>query len=129
LQDFSAALKIAGKNPDETFVTPENLAELILMISRGEVSSAAAKQIFKVMFEKGGDPSEIVKDLGLSQVSDATVIEAAIDKVLSENEKAVQDFKAGQEKSFGFLVGQCMKELKGQGNPSLVNEVLRKKLQ
>jgi len=69
-----------------------------------------------------------LKDLGLAQVSDSSVIESAIDKVLKENAKAVADYKAGQEKSFGFLVGQCMKELKGQGNPQIINEILRKKL-
>lgn len=128
LQDLSAHLKVTGQSPDETFATATNTAELILMIDKGTVSTTAAKQVFKVMLEKGGEPDAIVKDLGLEQVSDTGAIESVIDKVLAENEKAVADFKAGQEKSFGFLVGQCMKELKGKGNPGLVNEILRKKL-
>jgi len=68
------------------------------------------------MFEKGGEPLSIVADLGLEQTSDADAISLAIDKVLAANAKAVVDYKAGQEKSFGFLVGQTMKELKGKGN-------------
>jgi aspartyl-tRNA(Asn)/glutamyl-tRNA(Gln) amidotransferase subunit B len=128
LQDFSALLNAEYKHPTESRVTPENMAELIKLIEQGKISTSAAKQVFKVMFEKGGEPDAIVEDLGLVQVSDEEPILAAIEKVISENEKAVTDFKAGQEKSFGFLVGMAMKELKGKGNPQVVNELLRKKL-
>lgn len=128
LQDFSALLNAEHKNPDESLVSSENVAELIKLIEQGAISSSAAKQVFKVMFEKGGEPDIIVQDLGLEQTSDEGAISAAIEKVIAENEKAVNDFKAGQEKSFGFLVGMAMKELKGKGNPQMVNELLRKKL-
>lgn len=128
LQDFSAFLNAAKQNPDESTVTPENLAELITLIEQGKISSSAAKQVFKCMFEKGGEPDAIVRDLGLEQVSDEGAIAAVIERVLASNEKAVADFKAGQEKSFGFLVGQAMKELKGKGNPQMVNDLLKKKL-
>ncbi len=129
LQDFSALLNAQGLNPADSHVTPENFAELLKLIDNGQISSSAAKQVFKVMFDKGGEPDSIVQDLGLAQVSDASAIEAAVDKVIAANEKAVTDFRAGQEKSFGFLVGAVMKEMKGQGNPSVVNDLLRKKLQ
>jgi len=128
LGDFSALLNQTGTDPRQSKATPENFAELLKMIQQGKISGSAAKQVFKVMFEKGGDPSNIVDDLGLHQVSDESVIETAIDKVIAANEKAVADFKAGQEKSFGFLVGQTMKELKGKGNPQVINQLLRKKL-
>ncbi len=128
LQDFSALLNAGKLQPQDSRVTAENLAELVKLIDSGKISSAAAKQVFKEMFDKGADPSETVKDLGLEQVSDSGAIEAAIDAVLAANEKAVTDYKAGQEKSFGFLVGQAMKELKGKGNPQVVNDLLRKKL-
>ncbi len=128
LQDFSAMLNVEHKNPDESLVTPENLAELVKLIDDGKISSSAAKQVFRAMYERGGDPSEIVGDLGLEQVSDEGAIASVIDVVIANNEKAVTDYKAGLEKSFGFLVGQAMKELKGKGNPNLVNELLRNKL-
>lgn len=128
LQDFSAALNKELKNPLDAEVSPENFAELMVLIQQGKISGSAAKQVFKVMFEKGGDPSNIVEDLGLHQVSDEGAISEALDKVISANEKAVSDFKAGQQKSFGFLVGQAMKELKGKGNPQVINELLKKKL-
>ncbi len=129
LQDFSALLNAGAMNPLDSKITPENFAELVKLVDSGKISNSAAKQVFKVMFEKGGDPDHIVQDLGLAQVSDESAIAAAIDKVIAENSKAVGDFKAGQEKSFGFLVGMVMKEMKGQGNPQVVNELLRKALQ
>lgn len=128
LQDFSALLKTTGDNPADSKITAENLAELIKLIDAGQISSSAGKQVLKVMYEKGGEPDNIVQDLGLAQVSDEGAIEAAIDKVIAASEKAVADYKAGQEKSFGFLVGMVMKEMKGQANPQVVNELLRKKL-
>ncbi|MBI5530313.1 MAG: Asp-tRNA(Asn)/Glu-tRNA(Gln) amidotransferase subunit GatB [Candidatus Doudnabacteria bacterium] len=128
LQDFSALLNQQLINPSDSVVTAENFSELIKLIVSGKISSSAAKQVFKVMYEKGGDPSNIVEDLGLTQVSDEGAIAEALDKVIAANEKAVADYKAGMQKSFGFLVGMAMKELKGKGNPQIINELLKKKL-
>ncbi|MDQ3018550.1 MAG: Asp-tRNA(Asn)/Glu-tRNA(Gln) amidotransferase subunit GatB [bacterium] len=128
LQDFSAMLNSKLMDPQDSNVTPENLAELIKHLDSGKISSAAAKQVFKVMFEKGGEPDEIVADLGLVQVSDESAIEEAIIQVLDSNPKAVEDFRAGHQKSFGFLVGKVMAHMKGTGNPQVVNDILRKKL-
>lgn len=128
LQDFSALLNAKQMQPTDSHVTAENFAELIKLIASGKISSSAAKTVFKVMFEKGGEPDNIVGDLGLEQTSDEGAIAEAIDRVIAANEKAVTDYKAGQEKSFGFLVGMAMKELKGKGNPQIINELLKKKL-
>jgi aspartyl-tRNA(Asn)/glutamyl-tRNA(Gln) amidotransferase subunit B len=128
LQDFSAALNKEFKNPGDVPVTAENLAELVKLISQGKISGSAAKTVFKVMYEKGGEPLSIVDDLGLQQVSDESAIEQAIDRIIDQNQKAVTDYKAGEQKSFGFLVGQAMKELKGKGNPQIINEILKRKL-
>ena len=129
LQDFSALLNASKINPREARITPENFAELVILIADGKISGSAAKTVFKVMFEKGGEPVNIVKDLGLEQTSDEGSILEAVKKVMGANEKAVLDYKAGQEKSFGFLVGQTMKELKGKGNPKLINQILKKELE
>jgi aspartyl-tRNA(Asn)/glutamyl-tRNA(Gln) amidotransferase subunit B len=128
LQDFSAALNQKLINPDDAPVTAENFAELLKLIQQGKISGSAAKTVFKVMFEKGGEPLSIINDLGLHQVSDESAIAAAVDNVIATNPKAVADYKAGEQKSFGFLVGQTMKELKGKGNPGVINELLKKKL-
>jgi aspartyl-tRNA(Asn)/glutamyl-tRNA(Gln) amidotransferase subunit B len=129
LQDFSAMLNAQSQSPTDSRVTPENVAELVKLIDSGAISSSAAKQVFKVMFDKGGEPDNIVQDLGLAQVSDEPAIEAAIDKVIAANGKAVADYKAGQQKSFGFLVGAVMKEMQGKANPGVVNELLKKHLE
>lgn len=129
LQDFSALLNAELANPLESRVTPENLAELVKLIDAGKISGSAAKQVFKMMYEKGGEPDAIVEELGLSQVSDERAIETAVDEIIAVNPKAVEDYKAGQQKSFGFLVGQVMAAMKGKANPQVVNELLRKKLE
>ncbi len=128
LGDLSAMLNQKQINPRDCEITPENFAEMLMLIQQGKISGSAAKTVFKVMFEKGGEPDNIVQDLGLEQTNDEGAISAAIDKVIAANAKAVADYKSGQEKSFGFLVGQAMKELKGKGNPQMINEILRKKL-
>jgi aspartyl-tRNA(Asn)/glutamyl-tRNA(Gln) amidotransferase subunit B len=128
LQDFSALLNAAHMEPADSRVTAGNFAELIKLIDQGKVSVTAGKQVLVAMFETGGEPLHIVEDLGLAQVSDAGVIEAAVAKVIAEQPKAAADYRAGQEKSFGFLVGMAMKELKGKGNPQVVNEALKKQL-
>jgi aspartyl-tRNA(Asn)/glutamyl-tRNA(Gln) amidotransferase subunit B len=128
LGEFSAMLNSKLMNPLDSKVNAENFAEMLTLIQSGKISGSAAKQVFKVMFEKGGEPDNIVADLGLEQTSDEGAISAAIDKIIEANQKAVADYKAGQEKSFGFLVGQAMKELKGKGNPGVINDILKKKL-
>ena len=128
LQDFSALLNATYKNPLESKVTAENMAELVKMINDGKISGSAAKQVFKAMFEHGGEPDTIVQDLGLAQVSDSGEIEKIVDTVIANNDKAVADYKAGQQKAFGSLVGAVMKESQGKANPQMVNELLKKKL-
>ncbi len=129
LQDFSALLNAELANPLQSKVSSENMAELVKLIDAGKISGSAAKSVFKVMYEKGGEPDSIVEDLGLAQVSDTGAIDAAINEVIANNEKAVADFKAGEQKSFGFLVGQVMAHMKGKANPQVVNELLKKKLE
>ncbi len=126
--DFQALLKGANLSPQESRVTAENLAELIKMVDRGEVSTTAGKRVLQIMFEKGGDPSNIVEDEGIAQVSDEQAIAAAADKVIAENAKAAADYRAGKKESLGFLVGKVMAEMKGQANPQMVNKILEKKL-
>ena len=96
---------------------PEHIAEIFKLIDENVISGK---------IETGEAPSAIVEKKGIKQVSDTGELETIIRKVLEENPKSAADFKAGKEKSFGFLVGQTMKATKGQGNPKLVNEVLRK---
>ncbi len=128
LGPFLAAINEKNLLPEQSKVTAESFAELIKLIGEGKVSNLAAKDVFAKMFVTGEDPSNILDELGLHQVSDESVILEAVKKVIAANPKGVEDAKTKGEKSFGFLVGQTMKELKGKGNPQKINELLKKEL-
>jgi len=114
---------------DENFlITPENFAEFLTLIYRGEISSKIAKFILQEMFSTGADPSHIIEEKGLSQISDEAEIEKIVGEVISKNQKAVEDFKKGKSNAFQFLVGQIMAKTKGKANPEMVNKILRKLL-
>ncbi|MBX4187410.1 MAG: Asp-tRNA(Asn)/Glu-tRNA(Gln) amidotransferase subunit GatB [Candidatus Doudnabacteria bacterium] len=127
LGPFLAAINEKNILPRESKVTEENFAELITLIGEGKVSNLAAKDVFAKMFETGEDPSNLLDQLGLHQVSDTGALLEAVQKVIAANPKAVADVKANP-KSMGFLVGQAMKELKGKGNPQIINELIKKEL-
>jgi aspartyl-tRNA(Asn)/glutamyl-tRNA(Gln) amidotransferase subunit B len=78
------------------------------------------------MYETGKSPKQIVEEKGLKQVSDLSAIENVCKNVVEANPKSVSDIKAGKDKAIGFLVGLVMKEMKGQANPQIVNDILRK---
>ena len=109
-------------------VSPENLVRLVKLVDGGTISSKIAKTVFAEMFASGTDPESIVKKNGLVQISDEGAISLVIDKVLTENAKAVQDFKGGNERAIGSLVGQVMKATGGKANPAVVNKLLKEKL-
>ncbi len=109
-------------------ITAENFAELIKMIYLGEINSSGAQIILEEMFKTGGDPSQIVKEKDLGQVSDAGELESMVNKILADNPSAVADFKAGKENSIKFLMGQVMKETKGKANPPVVMALLKEKM-
>lgn len=113
--------------------TAKQLNDLAEMNEKKELSSTATKEVFLRLFDpqmKGRDTKVIAKELGLIQENDLGALEAIVDTVLAkpETQKAQADFKAGEEKVIGFLVGQVMKESHGKANPSAVQEILRKKL-
>jgi aspartyl-tRNA(Asn)/glutamyl-tRNA(Gln) amidotransferase subunit B len=87
-----------------------------------------AKVVFEEIFNTGKDPEAIIKEKGMVQISDTGALAAIIDKVLAANPQSVEDYRAGKEKAIGFLVGQVMKETKGQANPGVVNGLLKQKL-
>ena len=113
--------------------TAKQLNDLAEMNEKKELSSTATKEVFLRLFDpqmKGRDTKVIAKELGLIQENDLGALEAIVDTVLAkpETQKAQADFRAGEEKVIGFLVGQVMKESHGKANPSAVQEILRKKL-
>ena len=112
----------------EAKITPGGLASLLKLIEKGAISNKMGKEVFEVMFEEGKDPDQIVKEKGLSQISDESQLNRIIAEVIAKNPKSVADFQSGKEKAIGFLVGQVMKATRGQANPGVVNAILREKL-
>jgi aspartyl-tRNA(Asn)/glutamyl-tRNA(Gln) amidotransferase subunit B len=109
-------------------VTPAHLAEMLTMVEQGTISGKIAKTVFEDMVASGKMPQVIVAEKGLVQVSDSAALEQAIQEVLVAQADKVADYRSGNEKIFGFLMGQIMKATKGKANPQMVNDLLRKKL-
>jgi len=109
-------------------VTPRLLADLLALIDTGTISGKIAKTVFEEMYGTGRDSGVIVAEKGLIQVSDTGEIEGIIDGIMAANAGQVEEYRGGKEKVFGFFVGQVMRASKGKANPSVVNELLQKKL-
>lgn len=106
---------------------PEILRSIIAMVEQGRINRNTAVQVFDAVFE-GGDPEEYVHAHQLEQVSDVALVERAVEQVLEEHPGPVADFRAGKEKSFGFLVGQVMRNLGGKADPKQVNIILKERM-
>lgn len=117
-----------GINFENLKISALNLIELLDLIKSGEISGKIAKDVLDVMIETGESAAKIVVEKGFKQVSDSSAIEKIIDDVLAKNQPSVDDYRSGKDKLFGFFVGQVMKESKGQANPVMVNDLLKKKL-
>lgn len=113
---------------EDISITPENFAELITLIYKDEISSKAAKKVLKEMFNTGGDPSQIVEEKELKQISDTKEIEDIVEQAISENEEAVEDYKKGKEEALQFLLGKVMQVTKGRADPEVTKKTLKEKL-
>lgn len=125
---LSAKLNAEEKSIVDSPVTAIHLAALLKRIADNTISNNAAKQVFEGLWAGEGEVDAIIEAKGLKQVSDTGAIEAIINEVLAANQAMVDEYKAGKEKAFNALVGQCMKASKGKANPAQVNELLKAKL-
>lgn len=128
LGDVLRRLKEDNKSIDQMPFAIEDLEKLLTLVKTNKINNNAGKKVLQEMFKAPEDPEAIVKRLGLVQVTDEGAIEEVVDKVLEANPQSIEDFKNGKSRAFGFLVGQVMKEMKGKGNPQIINELLNKKL-
>ena len=126
--ELARALNAAGLGIGESRIAAAQLAALIALVADGTINLNTAKKVFQEAFEAGVDPTRMVAERGLAQVSDEGPIKAAIADVLAANPREVERFRAGEEKVVGFLMGQAMKALKGQGKPDVVQRLLREAL-
>ncbi|MEP7296786.1 MAG: Asp-tRNA(Asn)/Glu-tRNA(Gln) amidotransferase subunit GatB [Burkholderiales bacterium] len=114
---------------DASPVRAPALAAMVARISDGTISNNGAKQVFDALWTgESSDVDAVIATKGLKQMSDTGELERIIDDVLAANAKSVEEYRAGKDKAFNALVGQAMKATKGKGNPSQVNELLKKKL-
>lgn len=122
-------VKAEAQNGNDKYLTYNHLIELYDMVSGGSLSSSGAKEVLvEILSNKGGSAKEIAENKKLIQVSDSGAIDEYVNKVLEANPQAVSDIKNGEMKAIGFLVGQVMKESKGQANPSLAKQAIEKKI-
>ncbi|MBR4072929.1 MAG: Asp-tRNA(Asn)/Glu-tRNA(Gln) amidotransferase subunit GatB [Clostridia bacterium] len=128
LTDCAGVLRKDGKSLAELSVTAEKLAAIIKMVDSGSINRNAGKKILIAVVESDVDPVAYCKENALDRKVDSTAIEQIIDKVISENPRALEDYKNGKEKAKQALFGACMRELKGAGDPNVIKELLDNKL-
>jgi aspartyl-tRNA(Asn)/glutamyl-tRNA(Gln) amidotransferase subunit B len=109
-------------------ITPDKLVDLLKLIDNGAISGNMAKDVFSEMFKTGDSPAAIIEAKGLVQVTDETALVSLVDKVIAENPGPVADFLGGNERTFGFLMGQAMKASKGKANPKILTKLIRERL-
>jgi aspartyl-tRNA(Asn)/glutamyl-tRNA(Gln) amidotransferase subunit B len=107
---------------------PAQIAEVFRLQDAGTLSSTAAKDVIAEVLRTGKAPAEIVREKGLAQVSDESALEAVVDAVIARSAAEVAKYKAGKKNLLGFFVGQAMKDLKGKGNPGVLNALFKKRL-
>ena len=127
INELFGRLKKDGKDITQSPVAPDQLGGIIDLIARGDISGKIAKDLFEIVYTQGGDPSKIVEDRSMKQITDTDAIQAAVDKVISDNSDQVVKAKANP-KLAGWFVGQVMKATGGKANPTVVKELVTNKL-
>ena len=126
--DITAYLKNEKLNITQLPFKPDGLAELISLIDAGTISGKIAKDLLPKLLSEGGSPKQAIEAAGVTQISDTATLEAAIDRVIAENPKELEQYRSGKTKLLGFFVGQVMKQTEGRADPKLTNQLLKKKL-
>ncbi len=123
------ALNEKGCAPDELVMTPDFLVELLTLLEEDKISSTTAKQVFDECLASGKSPRTLVEEHGLLQISDEGAVQQAVEEVLAAFSKDAEDYLAGNEKAFGFLMGKVIRAMGGKAAPALVNRLLRQALE
>jgi aspartyl-tRNA(Asn)/glutamyl-tRNA(Gln) amidotransferase subunit B len=126
--ELTRELNNASLSASDSPVSAEDLASLIRKLDNGDINNNQAKEVLVEMFAGGKTASEVIAEKGFEQVSDSAEIERIVDQIIASNESQVNAYRGGNEKLFGFFVGQVMKASEGKANPKIVNEILRQKL-
>ena len=126
--ELTRVMNESGKTLSEINLTPKNLANLTKLIVQGEISSKIAKTVFSEMLDSGGNPNAIIEEKGLKQITDEKELGRIAENLLASNPEQVKQYRDGKTKVIGFFVGQMMKQTQGKGDPSLINKLLKVKL-
>ena len=124
--DILSYLNKTYKNIND--IDKNSIIDLVNVLDQNKISIKQAKEIMDDVLDGNESVSEIIKNKGLEQISDLSQLKEIVTKVLNENEKSVNDYLSGQDRAFKYLMGQIMKETKGNANPSLVNQMLTQEL-
>ena len=124
LRELNKNNQVISKCP----VSPNVLVNLLKLIDEGIISGNIAKSVFEEMYQTGKEPTAIIDEKGLKQITDDKAIDKMVEEVLQANLSQVDEYKRGKEKVLGFLVGQVMKTSKGKANPGTVNKLLKEKI-
>ena len=128
VSDLQGLMKEKMISFGEISFTSKDFAELIKMIAEEKVTSRTGKDVLRIMIEQGGNPSVIVKEKGLKQTSEESIIKNLVEKIIMENPEVSEEYKKGKESALQFLIGQGMKETKGSVNPKTLAKILKNKL-
>lgn len=128
LSDISRLLNERELEPSQIPFPASYLAKLIDIIEKGTISNTAGKKVIEELFVNPHDPEEIVKEKGLVQINDEDALKKIVVDVIDQNPQSVADYKGGKNKAIGFLVGQTMRATKGQGNPQILNKLIKDEL-
>ena len=126
--ELSAALNRADLDISNSPIDATRFAGLVARIADDTISGKIGKQVFEFLWNSADSADDIIEKQGLKQITDTGAIEAIIDTILAANEKQAQQYRDGNEKMFGFFVGQVMKAMQGKGNPAEINKILKVKL-
>ena len=128
ISDLQGLLKGMSVLDKKFYITAENFAEFICLIYEREISSKIAKIVLEEMLKTGADPSNIIKEKGLVQITNEKEIEKIVKEIIIKNQKAVADYKKGKTNAYQFLIGQIMAQSRGKANLQIVNDILKKEL-
>lgn len=128
MAELFSHLNEKNMNIDEIPIKPKHIVSLVRLINENKITGKIAKEIFPIMAGTGKDPSLIVEEKGIKTIDNEEELKELVDKVLQANPKAIEQYKEGETKVLGFLVGQVMRESKGQANPANLNKILIEKL-
>lgn len=129
ISDVARILNEAEKEASDIPFTGRELAELTIIIEKGEISSTAGKKVIELMFAERKSPKEIVKEKGFTQIDDMQELAKVVKLALLNNEKSVADYKNGKKNALGYLMGQCMKATVNRANPEILKSILIKELE